>query len=210
MSHRWRSSQQSWLLCVLGAFARKSLMHTTSPSLLERLRQPSDRSAWARFVRLYTPLLCHWGRRVGLPPEDVDDLVQDVFAVLLQKLPDFRYRAGQRFRGWLWTVTVNKARERRRRAAPAGDDRGLSGVADPDPIEEFDEAEYRQFLVAQVARLIQAEFQPSTWKAFWEYVVADRPAAEVARDLAITENAVYIAKSRVLRRLRQELDGLLD
>jgi RNA polymerase sigma-70 factor (ECF subfamily) len=130
----------------------------------------------------------------------------------VRKLPEFRYDSGQRFRGWLWTVTVNKCRERRRRvvAAPAAGEGGLSGLADSDPAEEFDEAEYRQYLARQVARLIQAEFQPNTWKAFWECVVADRPAAEVARDLGTTENAVYIAKGRVLRRLRQELDGLLD
>jgi hypothetical protein len=76
-------------------------MNTTSASLLERLRQTADPAAWERFVRLYTPLLCHWARRVGSPRQDVEDLVQDVFAVLLRKLPEFRYNPGQRFRGWL-------------------------------------------------------------------------------------------------------------
>jgi RNA polymerase sigma-70 factor (ECF subfamily) len=187
-------------------------MNTTSASLLERLRQTADPVAWERFVRLYTPLLCHWARRVGVPPQDVEDLVQDVFAVLVRKLRAFRYDTGQRFRGWLWTVTVNKCRERRRRAvtAPQAGDGELSGLAESDPAAEVDEAEYRKYLARQVAQLIQAEFQPGTWKAFWECVVADRPAAEVARELGTTENAVYIAKGRVLRRLRQELDGLLE
>jgi RNA polymerase sigma-70 factor (ECF subfamily) len=188
-------------------------MNTTSASLLARLRQPADPAAWERFVHLYTPLLCHWARRVGLPSQDVEDFVQDVFTVLVRKLPEFHYQPGQHFRGWLWTVTVNKWRERRRRRTVAVHQAGdgeLSALAEADPADEFDEAEYRQYLARQVTQLIQAEFQPNTWKAFWECVVADRPAAEVARELGTTENAVYIAKGRVLRRLRQELDGLLD
>jgi RNA polymerase sigma-70 factor (ECF subfamily) len=187
-------------------------MNTTSASLLDRLRQPADQAAWERFVRLYTPLLWHWARRLGLPTQDVADLVQDVFALLVRKLPEFRYNPGQRFRGWLWTVTVNKVREWRRRTRTerqAGDGE-LANFAEADPAAEFDEAEYQRHVARQAAQLIQAEFQPSTWKAFWEFVVADRPAADVARELGTTENAVYLAKGRVLRRLRQELDGLLD
>jgi RNA polymerase sigma-70 factor (ECF subfamily) len=142
----------------------------------------------------------------------VEDLVQDVLAVLVQKLPEFHYERGQRFRGWLWTVTVNKVRERGRRkmiARQAGDQE-LSNLAEADPAPEVDDKEYAQFVARRAAQLVQAEFQPSTWKAFWEYVVADRPASEVARELGTTENAVYIAKARVLRRLRQKLDGLWD
>jgi RNA polymerase sigma-70 factor (ECF subfamily) len=174
-------------------------MNTTSVSLLDRLRQPSDPAAWERFVRLYTPLLCHWARRIGLPTQDIADLVLEVFAVSVRKLPEFRYDSRQRFRGWLWTVTVNKARERRRRSmterqAGKGE---LSRLAEADPVEEFDEAEYQHYITRQAAQLIQTEFQPSTWKAFWEFVVADRPAAEVGRELGITENAVYLAKSLV-------------
>jgi RNA polymerase sigma-70 factor (ECF subfamily) len=74
----------------------------------------------------------------------------------------------------------------------------------------FDEAEYRARLVARALELMQAEFQPTTWKACWELVVAGRPAADVARELGISENAVHLAKGRVLRRLRKELEGLLD
>jgi RNA polymerase sigma-70 factor (ECF subfamily) len=69
-------------------------MHTTSATLLERLRQPADQEAWARFVRLYTPLPYYWARRVGLQEQDAADLVQEVFAVLFQKLPEFTYDRG--------------------------------------------------------------------------------------------------------------------
>ena len=85
-------------------------MHTTPGSLLEQLRRPGEQAAWERFVQLYTPLLCHWARRFGLQGSDAADLVQDVFAVLVEKIPEFQYDPAQRFRGWLWTIAANKCR----------------------------------------------------------------------------------------------------
>jgi RNA polymerase sigma-70 factor (ECF subfamily) len=188
-------------------------MHTTSVSLLERLRQPDAHAAWERFVNLYTPLLFFWARRVGLQESDSADLVQDVFAVLVQKLPEFHYDCSRSFRSWLHVVLLNKWRELRRGrpASPQLGDASLAGLANPDDeVAAFDEAEFRQHLLMRAMQLMQADFQPATWKACWEHVVCNRPADEVARELQITVNAVYLARSRVLRRLRQELEGLLD
>jgi RNA polymerase sigma-70 factor, ECF subfamily len=187
-------------------------MHTTSVSLLERLRQPDAHAAWDRFVSLYTPLLYFWARCVGLQEPDAADLVQDVFAVLVQKLPEFHYDRSRSFRSWLHAVLLNKWRELRRRPSSAQPgSECLAGLANPDDeVAEFDDAEFRQHLLMRAMQLMQADFQPATWKACWEHVVCDRPAEEVARELRITVNAVYLAKSRVLRRLRQELEGLLD
>src|SRR5688572_2723905 len=75
-------------------------MHTTPPSLLERLRRPAEQAAWPQFVKLYTPLLCHWSRRLGLRDGEVEDFVQDLFVMLVRKLPEFNYQPSQRFRGW--------------------------------------------------------------------------------------------------------------
>ena len=188
-------------------------MESTSVSLLERLRQPGAHEAWARFVQLYTPLLYHWARRLGLQHQDAADLVQDVFTVLVRKLPEFTYDRDRSFRSWLHAVFLNKWHEgRRRRAAPlpCADPGDLPGVASPDNVAALGEAEFQQHLMMRALQLMQADFEPTTWKACWEHVVCDRPAAEVARELQITVNAVYLARSRVLRRLRQELEGLLD
>jgi RNA polymerase sigma-70 factor (ECF subfamily) len=186
-------------------------MHTTSVSLLQRLRQPGEAEAWERFVSLYTPLLYYWARKIGVQEADVSDLVQDVFALLLQKLPQFVHDRQGSFRGWLRTVTLNKWRERCRRWAPPVDpDAPLADLAVPDGAEAFWEAEYRQRLVGRALEVMQAEFQPTTWKACWQHVVEGRPVAEVAEELGLSANAVYLAKARVLRRLHQELDGLLD
>jgi RNA polymerase sigma-70 factor (ECF subfamily) len=186
-------------------------MHTTPVSLLERLRAPKG-DDWERFVRLYTPLLLAWSRRAGLQEADGADLVQEVFVLLLDKLPTFRHRGEGSFRGWLRTVTLNKWRERARRAdlPVTGNADALSAVALPDGLEDFWEADYRQHLVGQALNVMRAEFQPATWKACWEHVVSGRSAAEVAAELGLTPGAVRAAKFRVLSRLRQELKDLLD
>jgi RNA polymerase sigma-70 factor, ECF subfamily len=187
-------------------------MHTTSASLLEQLRCPGEQRAWSRFVRLYTPLLYHWARRLGLPPEDTADLVQEVFVALVPRLPEFVYDRRKSFRAWLRAVALNRWRNllRRRCPTPGGGDEALAQVEAPDGFVAFEEEEYRQYLVRRALRLMQAEFQPVTWKACWEYAIVGRPAEEVAQELGITVNAVYLAKSRVLARLRQELERLLD
>jgi RNA polymerase sigma-70 factor (ECF subfamily) len=188
-------------------------VNTTSVSLLERLRQPGEAEAWDRLVELYTPLLYSWACRMGLQDQDAADLVQEVFTVLVQKLPEFLYDRDKSFRGWLRTILVNKWRDQCRRAAvfPCGHDEPVLGnLASPDNLDDLWEAEYQQHLVGRALELMQAEFQPTTWKACWETVVSGRPAAEVAHALGISVDSVYAAKSRVLRRLRQQLDGLLD
>jgi RNA polymerase sigma-70 factor (ECF subfamily) len=192
-------------------------MHTTSASLLDQLRRPAEQeataAAWVRFVQLYTPLLCYWARRFGLHGEDAADLVQDVLATLVQKLPQFSYDSAKGFRGWLRTVTLNKWRDRLRQPVLPGagpGDPSLSSIADADSPDPLEETEYRRHLLGQALHLVQTEFAPNTWQAFREYVVAGRPAAEVAAELGVGVGAVYVAKARVLARLRQDLGGLLD
>jgi RNA polymerase sigma-70 factor (ECF subfamily) len=188
-------------------------MHTTPPSLLERLRLPNPAEAWDRFVGLYTPSLYTWARQTGLQETDADDLVQDVLTTLVLELPRFQYDARKSFRAWLKTITLNRWRDQRRRqsARPrSANGAALQELAAPDEASGFAETEYQQQLVARAIQLMQQDFEPNTWKACWELVVNGRPAGEVAAQLGIREGTVYSAKCRVLRRLRQELDGMLE
>jgi RNA polymerase sigma-70 factor, ECF subfamily len=188
-------------------------MDRTSASLLERVRNPADQNAWKRFVRLYTPLLYHWAHRIRLQEQDAADLVQDVFMVLVRKLPEFQYDRARSFRAWLKTVLQNKWREhQRRRAARPVEVRGLPlpDRADDEDAPVFSDADYLQRIVGRALELLREELPPATWEAFSEYCIAGRAAPEVARTLGVTVNAVYIAKCRVLRRLRQDLSGLTD
>lgn len=183
----------------------------TPSSLLQRLRQPDHQEAWGRFVELYTPFLYYWARGAGLQEADAADLVQDVLAVLLRKLPEFDYDRQQSFRGWLRTIAVNKWREGLRRRRPVlADDAVLEAVPAPDAMAAFEEAEYRTKVVRRGLEALRGEFPATVWKTFQEYVLAERPPGEVARELGLSVNTVYAAKSKVLSRLREELEGLLD
>jgi RNA polymerase sigma-70 factor (ECF subfamily) len=185
-------------------------MQPTPVSLLQRLRQPGDRAAWSQFVRLYTPLLYAWARRAGLSETDAADLLQDVFATLVQELPHFEYQPGKSFRGWMRTILLNRWRTLRRRpTAHPRPPQHLDGLPrDTDPALPG-EAEELRAVVRQALTLIEGDFTPATWMAFREYVLNDRPADEVAGELGISVNAVYLARSRVLRRLREHLAGLI-
>jgi RNA polymerase sigma-70 factor (ECF subfamily) len=188
-------------------------MNSTSVSLLRRLRKPNQDAAWQRFVDLYAPLIFFWGRGQGLSATDSADLVQEVMAILVVKLPQFEYDPKRRFRGWLRTVTINKAKDlhRQNTARPSsGHDEAIQSVTVANNVNLFDEAEYRNFLANRALELMKAEFRDQSWQACWKHVVEGTKAAEVARELGISVNMVYLAKSRVLTRLREELDGLLD
>ncbi len=179
-------------------------MFTTRHSLLERLRSPGDQEAWSRFVHLYTPLFFSWGVKLGLQHSDVADLVQDVMALLVGKFPAFQYDSSRKFRAWLRTVFVNRQRERcrKRTETTVGDSmvfRNLEDSADVD-----DRADQR-LLVMRGLELIRGEFSPAFWAAFQEHCQNGRPAAEVAASLGISPGTVYVAKARILSRLRQEI-----
>jgi RNA polymerase sigma-70 factor (ECF subfamily) len=186
-------------------------MQSTRFSLLMRLRESESGDAWERFTQLYTPLLFFWARRVGLNSADADDFVQDVLVLLIDRIGNFEHRGQGSFRAWLRTVAINKCRQRFRRRSPVAvgcDDPVMESLAavETDP---FWEVEYRQHLVARALEIMRSQFEPATWQACWQRTVEGRPAAEVAKNLGLSEGAVYVYTGRVLRRLREELAELL-
>jgi RNA polymerase sigma-70 factor (ECF subfamily) len=186
-------------------------MDTTPVSLLERLRENGDQKAWTSFVRLYTPLLFDWCRRLGLADADASDLVQDVFVVLVQQIPTFHYDRTGSFRAWLKAVLMNKWRDlgRRRRPLLTGE-AGFADLEDDRDRDLLGEHEFQQRLVERALVLMQTEFSPAIWQACWKHVVDGYPAIEVANRLGIQIGTVYVAKARVLGRLREELKGMWE
>ncbi|MCE9534048.1 MAG: sigma-70 family RNA polymerase sigma factor [Planctomycetes bacterium] len=183
----------------------------TPHSLLERLRQQPDADSWCRFVELYTPLLYQFSVKLGLTKPRAEDLVQEVFAILVRELPRFEYDPSRSFRAWLWTIFRNKSHEFRRRFDPlAGANPAPQTLIDPNPISDLEEAEFNRYLVHRAMQIMKAEFAETTWRACLACVVEEQAPEDVAEELGITKEAVYQAKSRVLRRLRQELDGMVD
>jgi len=191
-------------------------MNSTSANLLKRLREPQAESAWQRFVELYAPLIFYWARQKGLNADDASDLLQDVLTTLLTRLPEFQHDPDRRFRGWLRTITVNRVTDMHRRNAIRSLQTELDSTAvlnlltQADSNDRFIESEYRAVVINGALDLLRSEFQPVTWQACWLQIVEGQPASAVASQLNIPLNSVYLAKSRVLARLRQELEGLMD
>lgn len=191
----------------------------TSLSLLERVRA-RDTRAWERLVSLYTPLLEQWCRQYELQEADAADVCQKVFMAVAESIGTFRRdEAGGSFRGWLRTITRTKVLDHRRReapkAAPGGDayERQLL-VPAPEPEPEESEAGVEcvenRLLYRRAMELMARDFDETTWRAFFMVVVEDRSPADAAAELGISRNAVYLARARVLSRLREEFADLLD
>jgi RNA polymerase sigma-70 factor (ECF subfamily) len=177
--------------------------------LLLRLRDPLDRLAWSEFVEIYGPLIYSYGRRRGLQDADASDLVQDVLRAVAASAGRFVYDPARgSFRGWLLTITRNELNDSLRRAAGrAAAEGGTTHMAvlaeQPDAAEDDRwEREHRERLFAWAAERIKVAFQPETWDAFWQTAVENRPPKDVARGLGMSVGSIYIARSRVLARLR--------
>lgn len=190
-------------------------MDETSHSLLERLRDPSDEASWQRLVDLYTPFLQGWLRRYQVSEVDADDFVQEVMTVVAVEVRAFQHREQRgAFRSWLRTILFNRLRgywrqQQTRQVAAANDMLTLL----EDPASDLDRAwdrDHDEFIMRRLLNLIEPDFAQPTWLAFRRQVIDSRSASDVAAELGITANAALIAKSRVLRRLREEARGLAD
>ena len=189
----------------------------TPVSLLERVRA-HDPQAWYRLVHLYRPLVLSWCARSGINPTDAEDVAQEVFAATAVALDHFRRdRPGDTFRGWLRTIARNQIALwfRRNRGGPqaAGGSDALQSfqlLIDPLPGPGEDEPVELSQLYQRAIELVRAEFEERTWRAFELTVLEDRAPADVSQELGTTLNNVRQAKSRVLRRLREEIGDLLD
>lgn len=190
---------------------------STSASLIHRVKA-RDPDAWNRLSDLYGPMTYRWIRQCGLQPQDAADIVQNVFVAVAQHVDRYSSAEPQStFRGWLWTITRNAVRDFHRYQAKRPQAEGGSDAQarfqqlpetldpncdDPDRYTGFDVA---ASLTHQALKLIQDDFEPRTWAAFWRMTIDEQPAAEIGQALGISTKAVRQAKYRVLCRLRELL-----
>lgn len=187
-----------------------------STSLLHRIQQ-RDNVAWSRFVSLFRPLILLWCGRNNLQPNDSADIAQEVFAAVAGRVNQFhRNEPGSSFRAWLRRITTNKINDHFRKTKNST--RAIGGEHGNAIIENHAEAEANQAMLAEEKRLlyhqaveiIRSEFNETHWKSFWRVVVDQQKADDVAEELKISSNVVYLAKSRILKRVREEFSQLLD
>jgi len=180
-------------------------MKTTQASLLLRVRDHADSGAWEEFVALYRPLLMRYARARGLAVEDAEDVTQHCLTAVTRKISDFEYDPVRgRFRGWLKKMVNNRvatllSRRRERNA-------GSAELRRPQEREKEPEAVWEQVWLEEHLRYccehVSGEVRPHTYEAFRRVAVEQQPVREVCEALALTPNQVYVAKSRVSRRLQ--------
>ena len=189
----------------------------TRPSLLLRLRDVEDIEAWREFVRLYTPLVFSHCTHRGLQEADAADVAQEVMHVAAQVMPEFQYDAQRgKFRGWLLQTTRHRLYKffaRQHRAVQPTSETSIERFLDQEPGADeqarWDE-DYRQRLFDWAAEKARPEFQSATWNAFWLTAVEAVSVKEVAARLGISIGAVYIARSRVIARLRELIETVAE
>jgi RNA polymerase sigma factor (sigma-70 family) len=188
---------------------------TTRPSLLLRLRDPMDERAWGEFVEIYGPLVHRLARRRGLQDADAADLVQEVFRAVAGAIE--RYDpdpAKGSFRGWLSTIArnliVNLLESQRRHPRGTGDTE-VRRLLEEQPAPESQQStlfdtEYRLRILDWAAGRVRDEFAEGVWQAFWKTGIEGQPAQDAARALGLTVGTVYQYKSRVMARIRREIE----
>jgi RNA polymerase sigma-70 factor (ECF subfamily) len=192
----------------------------TRASLLVRIRDGRDHQAWQQFVQLYAPVVYGFARRRGLQDADAADVMQDVLRSVARAATRLEYDPARgSFRGWLYTVARNKifnfleaARHNLGRAAGGAEARErLESLAncELDLAGTWDE-EYERNLAALAMKRVQEEVLPATWQAFWQTAVEGKHAREVSEALGMSAGNIYVARSRVLARLKEEVCRLRE
>ncbi|MFT3883262.1 MAG: sigma-70 family RNA polymerase sigma factor [Gemmatales bacterium] len=191
-------------------------MPDTSHSLLFRIAHAPSDTSWRSLAQVYEPFISYWLKRLGVPTNDQADLSQEVFTVLVKELPQFRHSGNKgAFRSWLRTIVSHRVRHyfrsaqvRTRGMVPA---EILNELEAPESsISQEWDREHDAHVTRELLAALEKEFTPATWLAFKRQVVDGVKAAQVAEETGQTVNAVFLAKSRVLRRFREEAAGILD
>ena len=191
---------------------------STPPSLLVSIRDCQNGAAWSQFVEIYAPVIYGYARRHGLQDADAADLTQEVLRALSSSAGKLDYNPQRgSFRGWLFTVARNKLRDllaRNQRPGKGTGDTTIQELLDNEPagadeIARWDR-EYEQRVFAFASEQVQRDVQSTTWQAFWKTAVEGKPGKDVAPQLGMSVAAVYLAKSRVMARLKDKVSELTD
>ena len=190
-------------------------MDATPRSLLERVCCQKDENSWNRLVALYRPFLVRILQQLEVNPSDLEDLLQDIFAIVVREISGFQHNQQPgAFRRWLRLVVVNRVRgywRSRHNSRVRGSGELPLDVEDlNNNLDRLWDQEHDAHVARQLIGQLQSEFTQSTWLAFRRQVMDEIKASEVSAELGLSVNAVLIAKSRVLRRFRQEIEGLVD
>ncbi|MCA9138847.1 MAG: sigma-70 family RNA polymerase sigma factor [Planctomycetales bacterium] len=193
-------------------------MNSTSISLLQRLREDPGAEDWQSLMRDYSPLIRRWLSAHGVQDHDADDITQEVMTILVRRIGEFQRQRTGSFRCWVRTMTVNCMRDHARRARKSPRGTGGSDMVDlmnalsddhSELSQRWDE-QHAQYLLDVMLKKIRPEFRENSWQAFTKTAIEKLSPQVAAEQIGISVNAVFVAKSKVLKRLREEGTGLID
>lgn len=189
---------------------RKSTSQTTPPSLLDRIRDHDDRLAWETFFDVYSPLLYDYCRKRGLQSSDAADVVQETLLRVAKGILKFEYdpRRG-RFRDWLYRIVFNEICRASKKNEPI---KNLSTLEHETAIVEDQQwnDHFHNSILRTALQRIEPRFEAATWEAFTQVWLENQPAPDVAVRMQRSLEFVYLSKSRVIKRLRLEVEQLAD
>ncbi|QEL13244.1 RNA polymerase sigma factor [Limnoglobus roseus] len=207
MTHDSLSASRSQPLSALDRVTRQRLLPHTPVTLLQRVRQNNDRTAWDDLVRLLVPLVDHWVQQTIRDRDDRADVGQDVFLELSKRLPTWNYDSSRSFRAWLRTVTRTKCVDLFRKRGNAAGEQHLSKIASAEVPDELERQE-ALLLTRAALSLLESQVRPDIWAIFRQYVLEEIPAATVSRTCGVEVGYVYLVRNRLLTRLRGLLENL--
>jgi RNA polymerase sigma-70 factor, ECF subfamily len=181
----------------------------TRPSLIIRLADRADQSAWWSFVETYEPFLNHLVSRQGVPPAHVADVTQQVLIAIAKGVARWRDDGQEAsFRRWVCHVARNVVikfmTQARRVVTPTGGSEALDFLHQQEqPFDPAAEQKYEYELIVWAAERVRAEFAASSWQAFWDTMIQQRSVTEVAKELGISPGSIYMSRSRIIKRLRE-------
>ncbi len=190
----------------------------TNTTLLEGLRDPTNRTVWQHYVERYRPLIVRYARKLGVPEGEAEDAAQAALLAFSSAYRDGKYdRAKGRLSSWLFGIATNQIRDwkrshraREERAGAVEAEEALAGLAGEDELHEVWEREWRDAVLWECLKLVRAEVMPETFRAFELFALQERPAEQVAQELGMTANAVFGAKRRVLQRVGELMPLIED
>ncbi|MGO9470847.1 MAG: sigma-70 family RNA polymerase sigma factor [Isosphaeraceae bacterium] len=190
---------------------------TTSPLLLKRVADWADHPAWCEFFKSYDSLIRSWCRGYGLDDGTLEDLRQQIWIELADRIRTYQYDPGRTFRGWLrqfcHSREVDLLRKRGTESVRFLDDQPADafllavGAIGGEEHEEPESESRRSLLLRQaeqVQHAVKQRVEPQTWQAFWRIAIDGCSIRETANDMGMSYAAVFAAHKRVGRMLRAE------
>lgn len=183
----------------------------TRLTLIQRISDPADQQAWEEFVFIYTPVVYNFCLARGLQISDAEDMTQDVMHSVSRSIGRFQYRPGEaKFRSWLYQISRNRIFSflniQRRKPLT-----GILDEADAHPDAKSEEAKweqnYREQLFRWATGVVEPEFNPRIWQAFWRSAVEEDEPSQISESLGMSRAAIYMAKSRCIQRLREKIES---